>query len=39
MSLAEINIQDFREKLNSTTNYSKYKESVFSKQLKTSSRY
>ena len=38
-SLAEINIQDFREKLNSATNYSKYKESVFSKQLKTSAAH
>ena len=38
-SLADISIQDFRERLNSTTNYSKYKESVFSKQLKTSSAH
>ena len=35
-SLADISIQDFRERLNQLTNYSKYKESVFSKQLKTS---
>ena len=38
-SLADISIQDFRERLNSTTNYSKYKESVFSKQLKTSAAH
>jgi len=37
--LADITIQEFREKLKSSLNYSKYKESVFSKQLNTNSAY
>ena len=36
-SLTEISIKDFKKKLEICKNYSKYKESVFSKQLKISS--
>ena len=38
-SLAEINIKDFRQILETCKNYSKYKESVFSKPLKISSAH
>ena len=38
-SLTEISIKDFKKKLEICKNYSKYKESVFSKQLKISSAH